>query len=55
MIIKKYLKYLVYEKNIYDDALINMIEYSYHSGQNHSYMETYLIIQLKNLILSLES
>ena len=36
MIIKKYLKYLVYE-NIYDDALINMIDYSYHSGQNHSY------------------
>ena len=55
MIIKKYLKYLVYEKNIYDKTLINMIEYSYHSIQNQNYMETYLIIQLKKMILSISS
>lgn len=52
-IIKKYLKYLVYEKNIYDDKLMDMIEYSFHSTQNNSYMEKYLIIQLKKISLLL--
>lgn len=55
MIIKKYLKFLVDEKNIYEQELIDMIELSYHSSLNHSYNETYIIIKLQKIISNLDT
>jgi len=54
MIIKKYLKFLVYEKNIYEQELIDMIEFSYHASLNDSYNETYTIIKLQKIISELD-